>query len=274
VIRLLRARARIDALVVRIIAYNLSRRRWTVARHYSRVLAANQLALAGEIAARRKTRLCPFCGWEGRSFFPLFGTNYLIPNESCPICASMARTRLLSHYLHQRPELLPPGARVLEAAPLAHFQRHLRQRQGIHYCSFDLSSAEAMTRSDITRLAFADDSFHLIICYHVLEHVPEDRRAMAELRRVLHPNGHAIIQVPIDEALPQTEEYGAPRPELHGHVRMYGLDYRRHLEGCGFQVEVDDLEQRIDEATARRFGLTLEKIYVARKAAPSTATGG
>ena len=92
-------------------------------------------------------------------------------------------------------------------------------------------------------LPFSNDCFDALICNHVLEHVPDDHRAMAEMRRVLKPGGRALVTVPRGDG-PSKEDPSVTSPEerlrLYGdteHVRYYGEDFRDRLLSCGFQVE-------------------------------------
>lgn len=75
--------------------------------------------------------------------------------------------------------------------------------------------------ADIQQLGFADNAFDLIFCLHVMEHVPDDWKGLAELARVLKPRGVAYIMVPFIPELKATDEYGAPDPFMFGHVRAY-----------------------------------------------------
>jgi ubiquinone/menaquinone biosynthesis C-methylase UbiE len=115
---------------------------------------------------------------------------------------------------------------------------------------------------DITQLPFGAGSFDLILCSHVLEHVPDDRQALSELRRVLRPDGLALLQHPIDD-IDQTDEDPVvvdPSERLRrwgqaDHVRTYGHDYLQRLVDAGFQVELRAYLEQLPEATVRRYGL-------------------
>jgi SAM-dependent methyltransferase len=133
----------------------------------------------------------------------------------------------------------------------------------ITYISTDIESPLAMVRADIQSMSFADKTFDCIICYHVLEHVPDDRKAMKELFRVLKPHGWALIQSPVDIGLEHTfEDPSIVSPEervrLFGqddHVRMYGRDFKRRVEDAGFTVSVEDYGRQLREARAEQYGL-------------------
>ena len=145
------------------------------------------------------------------------------------------------------------------------------------YISIDLDSPAAMFNMDLTNLSFKDNKFDLIICYHVLEHIKKDTKAMKEIYRVLKPNGTAILQVPfsgkngytfeLDEYDPTDKEmniklYGHP-----GHVRRYGnKDYINKLNLVGFNVGLDDYVKSFSDADIAKYGLDKnETLYVCHK---------
>jgi SAM-dependent methyltransferase len=120
-----------------------------------------------------------------------------------------------------------------------------------------------MVRMDVQDIPAADESFDAVICNHVLEHVPDDRRAMREIRRVLKPGGWAILGVPLqrqrddsfeDPSITSPEE----RERAYGqfdHVRVYGRDYPDRLRECGFEVEMVPYADRLGADRARQYGL-------------------
>lgn len=123
-------------------------------------------------------------------------------------------------------------------------------------------------------IQFPGNSFDVIICNHVLEHIPDDHKAMSELFRVLKPNGWAILQTPMDTRRETTfEDPTATTPQqreqLFGqsdHVRIYGRDYKDRLEATGFTVTVDDFVKTLPPETVSRFGLMAdEDIYLCKK---------
>jgi SAM-dependent methyltransferase len=151
---------------------------------------------------------------------------------------------------------LPRGTDLLDGRPkkLLHVAPNGPERQigeflqgvtYIDYLSGDLSNPQSMVRMDITAIESPSDYFDVILCSHVLEHVPEDRKAMAELFRVLKPGGWAILQVPIGPAEETFEDPTVTDPveraRLFGqfdHVRLYGRDYKKRLENTGFSVQL------------------------------------
>ena len=126
---------------------------------------------------------------------------------------------------------LPPCKRLLHIAPEGGLERRLRQHPHIDYLSADLQGPPAaMVAMDLTAIPEPDASFDVIYCSHVLEHVPDDRKAMGELARVLRPTGWMVLQVPIrdggtDEDLSITDQAERRRRFWqHDHVRLYGRD--------------------------------------------------
>ena len=107
----------------------------------------------------------------------------------CPKCSSLERHRLLWPYLQRGNGLGGSAKKLLHVAPEPLFTRLLTGIPGIEYLSADLDSPLAMTRMDITDTQMPDCSFDVIVCCHVLEHIPNDAKAMSELRRISGPNG-------------------------------------------------------------------------------------
>ncbi|HEY2599950.1 MAG TPA: class I SAM-dependent methyltransferase [Thermoleophilaceae bacterium] len=195
-------------------------------------------------------------------------------NPVCPRCGAQARHRALWLYLHGRTDLFTrKGLRVLHFAPERALGGALAAAPGLHYVSADLEDPAAMEHFDITAIPHEDGSFDVILCIHVLEHVEDDRAGMRELRRILSPDGFAIVLVPLDLSREQTYEdptITAPAERERAfwqtdHVRLYGQDFPERLKEAGFQVTVDRWVRTLDPATIQRNGLfPLEDIYVGR----------
>jgi ubiquinone/menaquinone biosynthesis C-methylase UbiE len=162
---------------------------------------------------------------------------------------------------------------MLHVAPERHFANLFPNIPGVDYLSADLNRPMAMVKMDITDIQYPDNSFDVIYCSHVLEHIPDDHRAMSELFRVLKPGGWAILQVPQADLDVTYEDFSITDPaerEKHfgqyDHVRWYGRDYKDRLVRAGFQVTEDHIARELDPADAKRFGLMVsENVYLCRK---------
>lgn len=219
----------------------------------------------------RGTRVeCPCCGGRFSRFMP--GT---VNPESrvCPRCGAQERHRALWLYMRERTDLFGRPLSILHWAPEYALQRSLAALPRAFYVSADLEGDEAMQHMDMTDVPFKDDAFDLIVCVHVLEHVPDDRAAMREMVRVLRPGGVAMILVPIVLEQPTLEDPSIRTPEerrrrywQEDHVRLYGGDFPDRLREEGFEVTVDPWVRTLDQATLDRYGLfPLEDVYVCAK---------
>lgn len=162
--------------------------------------------------------------------------------------------------------------RVLHVAPERPIAHVLRQAARESYVSIDLSDSNAMVQADLTHLPFPAQSFDCVYCSHVLEHVPDDATAMAELHRVLRPDGWTMFQVPIrDGATFEDPSITDPdtRRQLFGqpdHVRIYGRDFPDRLAQAGFSVNVERPQLGLDRELVARYGVkTREELFLCTK---------
>jgi SAM-dependent methyltransferase len=185
------------------------------------------------------------------------------PQARCPRCGSLERHRLLWIYLRERTRLFSSSMSLLHFAPEYSFQRRLSAVEGLRYVTADLDSPLAMHSVDIMDMPFESSSFDAVICSHVLEHVEDDRRALAEIRRVLRPGGWALLMTPIDGRRASTlEDPSVTSPEERhrvfgqsDHVRLYGRDFGERVAQAGFAVRVDRHIERLDDESVARYGL-------------------
>jgi SAM-dependent methyltransferase len=225
---------------------------------------------APQLAAPQRANAvhCPCCG----GFFPGFiaGGPVLRAKACCPRCGSLERHRLLWLYLQEKTDFFKRQLSVLHVAPESIFQEQFRKLPNLDYISADIASPLAMVKMDITDIQFPDNTFDVILCNHVLEHIPDDRRAMEEIFRVLKPGGWAILQVPIDMKRETTyEDPSITDPEERrrhfgqdDHVRWYGRDYEERLAATGFAVSVNNFASGLPTETVRSCGiLPQEEIY-------------
>ncbi len=183
----------------------------------------------------------------------------------CPNCGSLERQRLAWLYMSTETDLLSRThpKRVLHVSPDRSLYERLAAEPHIAQLTADLNPVRVMVAMDIQDIHYPDHSFDVVYCSHVLEHVPDDRRAMSEILRVLAPRGWAMLQVPLrrgatdEEVTLSNEAERVRRFGQNDHLRYYGVpDYQNRLAQAGFHVTVDSYPRRIGRRAAARFGLT------------------
>ena len=214
---------------------------------------------------------CPWCNCHFRRFVPYGRTD--VPglhgptqNGMCPRCHCIDRHRLLWLYFHNRSNIFRDQLKVLHFAPEAYCQQKLRNCSNLDYISADIDSPLAMVKVDITAIPYAENTFDVILCSHVLPDIPDDRKAMSELYRVLKPGGWALILVPFHADQAKTFEDPSivdpkERTRLFGHfdhVRAYGRDFIDRLESTGFTVRQERYASELDPDVVQRYVLFAE----------------
>jgi len=219
------------------------------------------LSLARIVLFYGHARFCPVCGRSSRRFRS-FGV-VPRPDAQCPHCGALERHRLLWLYFTARTNLFENDAKkMLHVAPEGCFEPLLRKRLGDHYLTADLFDPNAMVKMDITDINYPDGFFDVIYCSHVLEHVPDDLRAMQEFHRVLKDDGWAVLLVPIiAEKTFEDPSITDPGERLRvfgqaDHVRSYGPDYVDRLRDAGFRVVVTTATDLVPDDDILRMGLT------------------
>ncbi len=212
----------------------------------------------------------PIDGKRFSAFLP-YGYNKKRPNALSPSTLSLERHRLLWLYLKHETSFFKPKAekiKVLHFAPEQCFLNRFKNLNHINYTTTDLNSPIADVKADICNLPFKDNTYDVIFCNHVLEHITNDEKAMQELYRVMKPKGWGVFQVPIDNHRAITFEDDtitdkAERTKLFGqydHVRVYGNDYYTKLSKIGFKVEKKDYTAQLDENSIKTYCLAKGEI--------------
>ena len=237
------------------------------------------LQLVRRSVLRGNNNYCPICGYKAFTFLPYGPAHKLRANAQCPSCGSLERHRMIWMFLEEK-KFLEGAISLLHISPEKVFFSRFKNNSNIDYVPGDkfdpgYSYPAGTVDMDITEIAYPDNHFDGIICSHVLEHVPEDQKAMRELYRVMKPGGWAILLVPIDKTRDTTlEDPSITDPEERArvfwqkdHVRLYGNDFGSKLQEAGFIVEKVSFPLNFSAQERFRMGLQAdEDLYYCKKA--------
>ena len=202
-----------------------------------------------------------------RKFLP-YGYGKQRKNALSPSTLSLERHRLLWLYLQNETDFFTAPKNVLHFAPEQEFYKRFKKQSNIEYTTTDLFSPLADVKADICNLPFEDNAYDIVLCNHVLEHIPDDTKAMQELYRVLKPGGMGIFQIPqdlsravtfSDDSITNQKE----RAKIFGqydHVRIYGRDYFEKLRSIGFKVNEIDYTNTISPELVEKYCLAKGEI--------------
>ena len=211
----------------------------------------------------------PIDGKSFRKFLP-YGYGKQRENALSPSTLSLERHRLMWLFLRDETTFFTSDKKLktLHIAPEQCFLDLFRKQQNLAYTTSDLESPIADVKADICDLPFQDNSFDVVFCNHVLEHITDDKKAMQELFRVMKKGGFGIFQIPQDITRETTFEDNSitdkkERAQIFGqydHVRIYGFDYFNKLRSVGFKVDEIDYTQKISREKLERFCLMKNEI--------------
>ena len=212
------------------------------------------------IDGKKYSKLLPY-GYEGKQR----------ENALAPATLSLERHRLMWLYLKNETDFYTAPKKVLHIAPEQCFYGRFRKMKNLDYTTADLFSPLADIKMDIHDIPLEDNTFDVVFCNHVLEHVQDDQQCMRELCRVLKPGGLAIMQVPQNRNMEFTDEDpGITDPEerikrfgQYDHVRLHGADYPDRLKNAGFKVEEVDYSKKISSELFKRYALPEGEILYA-----------
>jgi SAM-dependent methyltransferase len=214
---------------------------------------------------------CPVCRGAAPDLGPGPGGR---PRASCLHCGSLERHRVMALLLDTILGVIPTNAIILDVAPTKFFAETLKATARGHYLSVDFDPAAdgrlVDVQASITAIPVRHESVGLLICSHVLEHVPDDAAAAREIRRVLDPDGLALIQVPRRFGVRTDEDPSAPPEERKtrfgqvDHVRYYGEDFEERLEAAGLNVLTTSYSQILPLSLLRLIGAKRdEELWIA-----------
>ena len=237
-----------------------------IPRHHLQRFSAFILRIVGIFYLGNKFE-DPITGIKYRKLLP-YGRIQSRPNALAPHSMSLERHRLLWLYLKERTNFFSDNLKVLHIAPEYCFLKRFKKMKNLSYTTADLVSPWAEVKLDVQNMPFDENSFDVVLCNHVLEHVSDDKLALSELYRVMKPGGFGIFQVPIDVSIEKTQEDKAINtPELRekhygqrDHLRLYGADYPNRLSKAGFIATADSFVQTLPQHLAKRYALPNDEI--------------
>ncbi len=209
----------------------------------------------------------PIDGKKFKKFLP-YGYVNQRQNVLSPSTLSLERHRLLWLYLKNETGFFKDHLKVLHFAPEQAFYKRFRRLENLDYTTTDINSPLADVKADICDLPFEDNTYDFILCNHVLEHIPDDTKAMKEIYRILKPGGMAILQIPQDLSREVTFEDDSitsrkERALIFGqydHVRVYGKDYFEKLRLVGFKVEEIDYSTTLTPSEIEKYRISKGEI--------------
>ena len=209
----------------------------------------------------------PIDGKSFRKFLP-YGYGIQRPNILSPSTLSLERHRLMWLYLKKETDFFSGKHRVLHMAPEQCFISRFKKMKNLDYVTADLYSPIVDVKANILDLPFEDNSFDIVFCNHVLEHIEDDVKAMSELFRVMKTGGMGIFQIPQDIDRKKTyEDFSITKPEdrkahfgQYDHVRIYGMDFFDRLRKVGFTVNEIEYSKTLPKDLVDRFRLAKGEI--------------
>lgn len=205
---------------------------------------------------------CPICEHQFRKFLPYGRVGR--ENALCPNCLSLERHRLMWLFLKKKTDFFSVNKKVLHIAPESCFINKFKNFHGDNYITADLESPLAKVKLDVHEMPFEDNSYDVVLCSHVMEHVADDHKAMSEIYRVLNKGGFTILQIPLFYPLPLVtyEDSSITDPKERekafgqdDHVRLYGKDYADKIRAVGFDVTEDLYGNRLSEELQKLYAL-------------------
>lgn len=244
-----------------------------VPRRYLQRMSGPGLKILGFLLLGRNVT-CPVCSKSFRKFLP-YGRINPRSNALCPNCLSLERHRLIWLYLKEKTDFFRHKHHVLHIAPEGCFIHRFQKIHQDQYITADIESPLAKVKMDIHKIPFGDNTFQVVLCNHVLEHVEDDIKAMQEIHRVLKPGGFAILQVPFFHPVPEKtiSDPSVKDPKIRekmfgqdDHVRKYGKDFPQRIEQAGLKAVEVDFVNTIPEKKRIQWGLVKgEIIYKGEK---------
>ena len=228
----------------------------------------------------KQKKECIICGNKVDEFFAnginhkLFTKHHIIgggyrENCTCPKCGKNDRERWIYYVLKNKLDILNATGRILHFAPESSIKELIMQNKNIDYYTCDIIPGFAMHIVDITDIQFKNNTFDYVICNHVMEHIPNEKKAVSEIKRILKKNGKWIFSFPICTDMKTQEDKKVvtkeQRLELYGqedHVRLYGNDFLKRFKKYGLKIEVFTPNEQLKKSEIEKYGFIEDDIIM------------
>ena len=233
-----------------------------------------------EIENKKLKCKCIICDGEFENYIPagsteeLFQKHHIVgggvrKNCLCPKCGKMDRERFLYYVIKNKTKISELNGRILHFAPEETIVNYIGENKNIDYYTCDIELGRAMHIVDITDIQFKDETFDYLICNHVMEHIPDEAKAVSEIKRVLKKKGKWIFSFPICLDMTTQEDKNIKTPEerlkyygQEDHVRLYGKDYLKRYEKYGLKIEVCTPKKYFNEEEIEKYGFIPDDIIM------------
>jgi SAM-dependent methyltransferase len=255
----------IVAVFLRAFAGRVHEKGWKSAFIYLRWFFNAHCVAYRNTHARSTRSECPCCGWKGFDFVPVDGVAFWVPRSVCPNCLAFDRHRSFHLYVQKYDRrLLDMSGYLLNYAPESYVRNLLLANPCVEYISSDMELERLHEpkgrafRSDILHIPLPDNSVDAEVCFHLLEHLQDDRAGIREMHRVLKPGGVAYIMVPINLRLRETEYFGRPHPDVFDHWWAPARDYIERFRE--FECQEVEPKDYLTREEAFRYGVPAQEI--------------
>lgn len=190
-------------------------------------------------------------------------------NDICPLCESGDRERWLYYIVKNKTNIENMSGRILHFAPEKSISEFIKTNSGIDYYTGDIVAGRAMHVTDITNIQYKNETFDYVICNHVMEHIPDEAKAVEEVKRVLKKNGKWICSFPICTDIETLEDKSITGPEdrlreygQEDHVRLYGRDYKERYEKYGLKICFFSPRDELENEDIEKYGFIEDDIIM------------
>ncbi|HXK50747.1 MAG TPA: methyltransferase domain-containing protein [Clostridiales bacterium] len=188
---------------------------------------------------RGKDLYCPFCS----GFYK--ADKYKLSKEMssvCPICGSTLEERTVLLFLQAKTTLLSGELKVLVVTEPGKTAEYFSNYPGTEVKIYT-ETGDLTIRDNTLKNKYPSDHFDIIVCNYILEKLPDYIPVLADLKRILKPDGIIMLQANIDAEKDKTEEFPITSYKdrfmmygIAGNHRRFGKDYADQIRSKGLNL--------------------------------------